>query len=122
MMREKNFHFSVLLDVYRPLLNEQRENMLDLYYNEDYSLSEISENTGLSRQGVQFLIKKGETQLTELESALGLAGLYAEAQGLTEQLEKALAEAKNETGDAKDEAIRRAAALAASLGALLNKE
>ena len=72
-MREKNVKFVMLLDAYGPLLKERKYELLDLYYSEDYSLSEISELTGLSRQGVRDSIKKSEAELAFFEEKLGLA-------------------------------------------------
>ena len=69
---EKNLQISVLLDVYGGLLTEMQKNSLDLYYNEDLSLSEIAEHENISRQGVRDSIKRGEAELIRLEQALGL--------------------------------------------------
>ena len=63
----------MLLDYYGSLLTERQRDLLGLYYNEDYSLSEISENTGISRQGVRDAIKRGEAELSRLEESLGIA-------------------------------------------------
>jgi predicted DNA-binding protein YlxM (UPF0122 family) len=49
-MFEKNLNVGYLLDFYGELLSERKRSALDMYYNEDYSLSEISEQTGLTRQ------------------------------------------------------------------------
>lgn len=70
---EKDLSYGVLLDYYGALLTERQRDLLGLYYNDDLSLSEISENTGLSRQGVRDAIKHGEVELDRLESALGIA-------------------------------------------------
>ena len=72
-MREKNVKIVMLLDAYGPLLTERKYELLDLYYSEDYSLSEIAELTGLSRQGVRDSIKKSEAELRFFEEKLGLA-------------------------------------------------
>ena len=69
----KNYEIAVLLDFYGDLLTEKQLQALDLYYNEDLSLSEIAEPLGISRQGVRDSIKRGEKQLRDLEETLGLA-------------------------------------------------
>ena len=61
-----------LYDVYAPLLSERQREIMTLYYNEDESLAEIAENTGITRQGVRDHIKKCEGQLLGFEEALGL--------------------------------------------------
>ncbi len=70
-MFEKNMKFPVLLDFYGALLTERKSELLDLYYNEDLSLAEISEITGISRQGVRDSVKKAEADLQRFEDILG---------------------------------------------------
>ena len=71
-MFEKNLNVGYLLDFYGELLTEHKRSVLDLYYNEDYSLAEIAEEIGISRQGVRGLIKKAEGELFFYEEKLGL--------------------------------------------------
>ncbi len=72
-MFEKNLNVGYLLDFYGELLTDHKRSVLDLYYNEDYSLAEIAEEIGISRQGVRGLIKKAESELFFYEEKLGLA-------------------------------------------------
>ena len=72
----KDMRFPLLLDAYGALLTERKRELLDYYYNEDYSLSEIAELTGLSRQGVRDGIRKAEEELRNLENALSLARIF----------------------------------------------
>ena len=46
---------------------------MSYYYDEDYSLAEIAEITGISRQGIRDSVKKSEAELRELEEKLHLA-------------------------------------------------
>jgi len=73
-LREKNYYVPVLLDYYGKVLTEKQREVVDLYYNEDLSLAEISEHAGITRQGVRDSIKRGEAQLLDLEEKLGLVG------------------------------------------------
>lgn len=68
----KDLRFSMLLAFYRNLLNDKQVEMLESYYDHDLSLSEISENVGMSRQGVRDTIKRAEQQLLEYEEKLCL--------------------------------------------------
>ncbi len=68
----KNLNYSILLDYYGALLTDKQRETLEYYYNEDLSLSEISEIVGTSRQGVMDLIKRSEQQLNSFEMKLGL--------------------------------------------------
>ncbi len=76
----KDLNIGLLLDFYGEVLSERRRDALDLYYNDDMSLSEIAEEMGISRQGVRELIKKAEEELAFLEEKLGLAKKFADAQ------------------------------------------
>ena len=74
---EKDFHFSVLLDIYSGLLTEKQTEALDYYYNEDYSLAEISELMDITRQGARDFIKRGEALLISVEGRLRLGERFA---------------------------------------------
>lgn len=84
----KNLNFSYLLDFYKNVLPDRTANMLDMYYNEDLSLSEIADNFGITRQGVRDLIKRGEEELLKLEERIGLIKKI-------EDLDKEIKEIKN---------------------------
>lgn len=84
----KNLNFSYLLDFYKSVLPDRTANMLDMYYNEDLSLSEIADNFGITRQGVRDLIKRGEEELLKLEERIGLIKKI-------EDLDKEIKEIKN---------------------------
>ena len=74
----------MLLDTYGVLLTERKREILDYYYNDDYSLSEISELTGISRQGVRDSIKKSEEEIYGYEARLRVVEKHEEAAGLCE--------------------------------------
>ena len=66
----KNLEISLLFDFYGDMLTEKQRDVVELYYNDDLSLSEIAENEGITRQG--------EAQLLEMEERLGLAKRFRE--------------------------------------------
>ncbi len=70
---------SLLLDFYGELLSERKQSVLALYYNEDFSLAEIAEEIGISRQGARDLIKKAEEELRHFEETLGLVERFEQA-------------------------------------------
>lgn len=76
----KNMEIALLLDFYGEMLTEKQKDMVELYYNDDLSLSEIAENAGISRQGVRDSIKRAEGQLLEMEERLGLVRRFREMQ------------------------------------------
>lgn len=75
-MFEKNLNVSLLLDFYGDILTGRQNEMLDMYYNEDFSLSEIAERFSISRQGVRSVLKKAESVLFEMEEKLKLASRF----------------------------------------------
>lgn len=75
-MSEKNFIYSILYDYYGNLLKDNQSSIIDLYYNQDYSLSEIAEEMNISRQGVHDALKRAEKSLTEFEDKIKLHYKY----------------------------------------------
>ncbi len=69
---EKNVEVSMLCQIYGKLLTKKQLDILNDYYNNDYSLSEIAENNKITRQAVRDNLKKGENKLFELEAKLGV--------------------------------------------------
>ena len=67
---EKNVEISILCDLYGKLLTEKQFEFINDYYNNDLSLSEIAENSEITRQAVRDIIKKGEKKLFEYEEKL----------------------------------------------------
>lgn len=84
-MVEKNLEISLLLDFYGKMLTEKQREVVELYYDEDLSLAEIAQHSGITRQGVRDSIKRAEAQLIEFEDRLGLMKRWNEIrQGLDE--------------------------------------
>ena len=109
---EKNMRISYLLDFYGEVLDEHTRTVMDTYYNDDLSLSEVATEVGISRQGVRHIIKKGEEQLLFLEERLGLAEQNEQLQSVAQLLEEIRGKlaSDNNTSDASlvkrlDEAI-----------------
>lgn len=73
---EKEVKISQLLDVYGKTLKKNNYDVLDYYYNQDLSLSEISDILSITRQGVRDLIKRSEEYLLDLESKLEFRKKY----------------------------------------------
>lgn len=61
-----------LFTAYKLMLTEKQMNILSLYIEEDFSLGEISDELGISRQGVFDSIKRSEQLLLSFEEKLGL--------------------------------------------------
>lgn len=67
---EKNVEISMLNEIYGKLLTQKQYEIIDDYYNNDLSLSEIAENNEITRQAVRDILKKGEKKLFEYEEKL----------------------------------------------------
>lgn len=63
---------TLLFDFFGELLTEKQRLCYDLHYNSDLSLQEIAEQTGVSRQAVWDLIRRGEQTLRDMEAKTGL--------------------------------------------------
>lgn len=82
----KNLEISLLLDFYGDMLTEKQRDVVELYYNEDLSLSEIAAHSGITRQGVRDSIKRAESVLLDLEERLGLARKFRQIQDGLDQI------------------------------------
>ncbi len=63
---------SLLYDFYGQLLTNRQQQVLELYHEENLSLSEIADEFSISRQGVHDTLKAGEKALQNYEEKLGL--------------------------------------------------
>ena len=69
---EKFVEQGYLYDFYGELLTERQQQVYESVVLEDYSLSEVAEDLGISRQGVHDMIKRCNHTLEEYESRLHL--------------------------------------------------
>ncbi|MFW5998130.1 MAG: YlxM family DNA-binding protein [Bacillota bacterium] len=76
VLLERTIEVSLLFDFYGELLTERQQQTIRLYYFQDLSLSEISEELNISRQGVYDHLHRAEKILHEYENKLGLVNKY----------------------------------------------
>ena len=86
MNLEKLVEIGLLFEQYKILLTDKQQEIVSLYYNEDYSLGEISENLKVSRQGVYDTLKRSEKILREYEAKLGLVAKMKERERFTQDI------------------------------------
>lgn len=89
-MNESRLMQSMLLDFYGELLTDKQRECFDLHYNEDLSLSEIAQQSGISRQGVWDNIKRAEDSLRDIEEKTGLIRRFGETERALSALRKKL--------------------------------
>jgi predicted DNA-binding protein YlxM (UPF0122 family) len=83
----ENIHeVSLLLDFYGQLLTDKQYDVLDLYYNGDYSLGEIAEHLNISRQGVYDKIRRGKALINNFEEKLGLVKKFSGQKTIAEEI------------------------------------
>ena len=86
---KERFRIILMLDSYGPLLTDKQRNTLELYFQDDLSLSEISELRKISRQGVRENLWQGIRTLFGYEQKLGFV---AKTERLKERLETIIKE------------------------------
>ncbi len=89
----------MLLDFYGELLTEKQRECFDLHYNEDLSLAEIAEQSGISRQGVWDNIRRAEQALNGIEEKTGLVARFSETQESLERISAELEKLSTLTND-----------------------
>ena len=102
-MANSRIQNAMLFDFYGELLTDKQREYFDLHYNEDYSLAEIAEMSGISRQGVWDIIKRAEAYLSDVEDKTGLIKRFMERNSQIDELENELRKlgALNESVSAK---------------------
>ncbi|MBD5093760.1 MAG: YlxM family DNA-binding protein [Subdoligranulum sp.] len=110
-MVTKNLEISYLLDFYGDVLTDKQRDVMEQYYNDDFSLSEIADNFGITRQGVRDAIKRGEGTILELEEKVGFARRYRAVQEGIDALEQLARDINfyNNNSYAMNEDVHRAA-------------
>jgi len=92
----KDFEVTMLYDLYRSLLTEKQRDILDMYYNLNYTLSEIAQNEGISRQAALDAINRGREKLYDTEDRVRLYAKYRKTMDVLNALVK---EAKGMPGE-----------------------
>ena len=78
---------SLLYDFYGALLTEKRREVMELYHEENFSIVEIAEELGVSKQAVHENLRKSEKILRSYEDKLGLMKSLLETRNLIESID-----------------------------------
>ncbi len=84
----KDMMLAFLFDLYGELLSPRQREIFDGYYNEDLSLSELSDAYGITRQGVLHTIQTVEHKLRETEEKLGFSATLLQTKSWAEEIER----------------------------------
>ena len=99
---EQRMRLGRLFDIYGSLLTAKQKQCLSLYFYDDLSLSEISEELGVSRQAVHDLLKRVEQLLERYETSLQV---LAKEEALHSELHKAIDLLADNSEAKKNEAV-----------------
>ncbi|MDY0234445.1 MAG: sigma factor-like helix-turn-helix DNA-binding protein [Gudongella sp.] len=77
---EKLFKINIYFDFYGKLLTPKQYQIIELYYLNDYSLSEVAEYLEITRQAVFDTLKRAEEKLFNYEKQLGLVDKFQPSQ------------------------------------------
>ena len=83
---EKTNRMNALFEFYAALLTDKQMNYIELYYADDYSLAEIAEEFGVSRQAVYDNIKRTEKILEDYEMKLHMYSDYIVRSQILEEI------------------------------------
>ncbi|MDI3478099.1 MAG: uncharacterized protein PWQ59_1624 [Thermoanaerobacterium sp.] len=90
---------NVLFDFYGSLLTGKQMDIFKMYYMDDYSLGEISQELNISRQGVYDSLKRAESVLKYYEEKLGLVKKYNSSIAKINNIKRIIDDAKINISD-----------------------
>ena len=83
---DKTLKMSLLFDFYGPLLTKRQQDIFEMYFHDDLSLGEISEQLDISRQDVYDMLKRSTQTLEDFEAKLGLVARHQQRQTTLEEI------------------------------------
>ena len=96
---------SMLFDIYGGLLTDKKKRVMEMYHEDDMSLSEIAEELEVSRAAVHDSLRSAERLLCSYEDKLGILDDYLRKEKLADELRTHISEARELL--AKDMAERK---------------
>ena len=85
---EKFVEQTLLYDFYGELLTKHQKEIYEQAVLEDYSLSEIARDAGISRQGVHDMIRRCNKSLEDYEAKLHLVSKFIETKEKVHEIEQ----------------------------------
>lgn len=85
---------SMLFDIYGGLLTDKKKRVMEMYHEDDMSLSEIAEELEVSRAAVHDSLRSAERLLRSYEDKLGILADYLLKEKLADELRAHISEAR----------------------------
>ena len=85
---------SMLFDIYGGLLTDKKKRVMEMYHEDDMSLSEIAEELEVSRAAVHDSLRTAERLLCSYEDKLGILADYLLKEKLADELRTHISEAR----------------------------
>ncbi|MBM6507136.1 MULTISPECIES: putative DNA-binding protein [Staphylococcus] len=86
----KTLRMNYLFDFYQSLLTDKQRNYLELFYLQDYALSEIADTFIVSRQAVYDNIRRTGDLVEDYEAKLGLYKRFEQRRDIYNQMKQSL--------------------------------
>ena len=86
---------SMLFDIYGGLLTDKKKRVMEMYHEDDMSLSEIAEELEVSRAAVYDSLRSAERLLCSYEDKLGILADYLLKEKLADELRTYISEARD---------------------------
>ena len=101
MRMDSKLEISLLYDFYKELLNNSQQQVIELYVNDDLSLSEVADILSISRQGVRDSLNRATKKLRDYENKLHFYQNYNEQQQTVGKILGYAKEIRGSTDDSK---------------------
>lgn len=101
-MIEEYLRYGKLYDFYGNLLSEAQNRAIRLYYLEDFSINEIAEEEGLTKQTIFENLKRGERNLESYEEKLRLIERFEREKGLRPEIFEKFEELKDKVEELEE--------------------
>lgn len=89
-MKKEFVKTALLLDLYGDLLSQRQKTCLELYYHEDYSLTEIAKLLDITPQGAKHHVGQGFDVLVRREEQLGFLTRFEQIAQFATEIESTL--------------------------------
>ena len=104
---EEKVEQAYLYDFYGELLNRHQRKLYEAFIFQDFTLSEIADEEGISRQGVHDVIKRCTKTLADYEAKLHLVDKFLSVKQKVSRIQELAEQSRKRQDDAVMEEIRR---------------